>query len=455
MMAIPQFLEPVQVTAMACAGKPNLAPALALLEQARAGLLTTVVAREAKPASLVLYMYERVMDGTSERIDQQRVWMDSTYRSAVSFSAVRSAPEFVRLGFMADSPNGSQVFYAPDADVLLDDRFTIGYCFRVVPPNKDRPNQIGLGFEAEKRKTDRIDIEGVLWIDTAARALKDIEFKYMGLSQRLQMFEPGGKISFREMPNGVVLVDRWNLRLIGAVHDTVDRNPVRPRVNIKPYMSESGGELAHAAWHDGLTWQNQLGMLDLRITTRAGKAWPGVTVRFAHSPYQATSDATARIVMRDLVPGPYTALVVDSLLAPINLRIPTDLWFLSRRDSVALTLKVPTTEEFVLDRCIADRTYRPGAAESMLVIARVTTRDGHPLGDAKWSARTKSAESLVDYKLLRDGGRTGTDGLLTLCSGVSRYGVVEISVEHEQLGRATIRRKLDERVTVIWIPLGG
>lgn len=456
MPMVPAFLDPVRVTARACAGRTNQATALALLEQARAGLLTAVVAREAKPASLVLYMYERKMDGTTARIDYQRVWMDSTYRNAVSFSAVRSAEQFVRLGFMADSPTG-QVFYAPDADVLLNDGFTAGYCFRVMPANKTRPNQLGLGFEAEKHFPDRVDIEGALWIDTAARALRDIEFRYVGLDRRLEVLEPGGKISFREMPNGVVLIDRWSLRLIGTAPDTIDRNPMRMVVHQKPYASESGGELAHVRWRDSVSWDNRLGTLDLLVTTRGGRRWPGLEIRLPASPYRGTTAADGRLMIRDLVPGPYVANVVDPALAPIDWRIPTDLWFMSQRDSLALALKVPTTEEYILDRCYVLRRGRFNVSDTVVALARVMTTDGRPVSNARWSTRvSREPTQWTSWGVVHQEERTGSDGLMPVCSGALRQGhTLELTVEHERLGRAAVQHVLDKRVNVFVIFLGG
>jgi hypothetical protein len=456
MVVVPAFLEPVRITAAACAGKKNQESALALLEQARAGLLTSVVAREAKPASLTLYMYERMLDGTTGRAEYQRVWKDSTYRSAVSFSAVRSAEQFVKLGFMVDEGK-TQTFLAPDADVLLDDGFTVGYCFRIMPPSRNRPTQVGLGFEPESRKRDRVDIEGALWIDTAARALRDIEFKYIGLADMLERLGPGGSIAFREMPNGTVLIDRWQVRLVGAVPDTIDRNPMHMQVGARPYVSESGGELAHARWLDGTSWDGQLGVLDLRVTTRTNRPWPGVTLQLAGSPYRGASETDARLVVRDLVPGPYAVHLIDSALTPIDWRIPTDLWFMSRRDSLALTLKVPTTEEYVLDRCFALHRTPFHPSDTVVALARVMTSDGRPVSNARWRAQvSREPDHVTSWKTVSDGDRTHGDGLMPLCSGALQRGMtVEFSVVHEQLGRVVVQRVLDKRVNIFVIFLGG
>jgi len=72
MIAIPALLEPMRVTAAAsCPHRSDAAAAYSLLEQARAGLLATIVAREAKPATLKLLVFERFMDGNSDRIERQ------------------------------------------------------------------------------------------------------------------------------------------------------------------------------------------------------------------------------------------------------------------------------------------------------------------------------------------------------------------------------------------------
>ena len=76
-----------------------------------------------------------MMDGVSDRIASQSVTLDSTSRSTSSFSAVRSATEFVQAGFVSDG-NGGATFYAPDAEALLDDAFIAGYCFRLVKADR-------------------------------------------------------------------------------------------------------------------------------------------------------------------------------------------------------------------------------------------------------------------------------------------------------------------------------
>jgi hypothetical protein len=244
------------------------------------------------------------------------------------------------------------------------------------------------------------------------------------------------------MPNGLVVVARWSLRLAGAVYDTVARDLKGTRVVVRPYISESGGELAHATWADGGVWNGELGTLDLLTVSRAGASRQHVVGRLASSPYGGVSDASGRMLIRDLVPGPYQFFVLDSVLAPLNLRISTDLRMISRRDSQAIVVKVPSAEEFVLDRCNAEN---PGeeVSEAVRVIARVMTADGGPVNDAHWGAWTTTDPLLPTdaWTVVKRGARTGSDGIITICSyRLRRNGAIEISIGHDGFEPVILRR---------------
>ena len=78
MARIPYQLQPVRVLAGArCPRQSDRTAALALLEQARAGLLATVVARSDKPARMTRLSIERWLDPETNRVMRQRVKIDS------------------------------------------------------------------------------------------------------------------------------------------------------------------------------------------------------------------------------------------------------------------------------------------------------------------------------------------------------------------------------------------
>jgi hypothetical protein len=414
-----------------CPRRSDAAAAEGLWEQARAGLLATVVAREANPATLHRLGFQRTLDGNSDRITRFLVAGDSVSGAAKSFSASASATGFVKSGFEKDSA-GKQIVFGPDADVLLDDAFADGYCFHVAEPSRARPNEVGLAFGAAEHHQGRVDIEGTLWIDTVARALRDIEFRYIGLPVRTIVFRPGGEVSFRQMGNGVVFIDRWQLRSVtdgpDTVYDASMRNGndfgTRPRM----YAVESGGEVASAAWPDGHAWHDSLGAVQLHAVTSRGQPATGAVVALTGTPYRGTADASGNVVIADLLPGPYSAVVLDSRLASAGVSTPTPIKFVATRDStLRITMTVPTADEFARSRCLA-AAKRYAIGDSVFILGRVATSSGIPIADAKVlsAVRLKSG----DWRWIPGAYTTGSDGVFQICSrDLERNGSVKIRVE--------------------------
>lgn len=447
MQSLPTMLEPIRVSADSkCPRRSDDARTYALLEQVRAGLLSIVVARDANPAALVRLVFERRMDGTSDRIESQSVRIDSATRATTSFSAARAATDFVERGFMRDSAQQS-IFFGPDADVLLDDGFALGYCFRIIRATRERTNQIGLAFSAVSRRAGRVDIDGALWVDTIARALRDIEFRYVGLDWKVEELRPGGRIAFREMQNGMVLIDRWALRLISAEQDTVQ---VGSKEQIRTWFraSENGGEVARARWPDGSKWHASLGTLRLRAMTSEGAPAPGTAVRLVDTQYQGVSDSAGIIEISDLVPGPYSLAIIDPRLASIDLDVPTPVRFVAERDSIVQAgIVARTANDFAIERCLADKRYAVGS--SVRLMGRVTRPNGEPVGGIKITLAVFSP-GVAAPKPLPQSYTTGTNGIFQFCPESFRRGmnILVGAYRNGSLLRDTTVR-LDDNVTVV------
>jgi hypothetical protein len=396
MTAIPMSMQSVHVSAgPACPRRADRASALAVLEQARAGLLATVVARSDKPARMTRLRATRFMDGFSDRILHQRVRLDSSGTPFGSFGAARTAADFLRYGFRTDSA-GLEQYYGPDAEVLLDDRFASAYCFHLAAPVPARPNQIGLAFRPPNRRDGRIDVDGTLWIDTVARTLVDIEFRYLGTDPRAETFRPGGRIWFRAMPNGVVVIDRWSIRLASGQPLAGTAAGAPSLASRSFYGVEVLGELARAQWDDGYTWLSPLGSLRLRVVRPDGRPVPGAVIRLSDTDYRATADANGDLGITDLVPGPYTVTAVDPELAAIGIPADTLLEFTAgRRRTIVTRLTAPEIQDYLGDRCrdddIVARLTDARAAVRASLFGRVSTAGGQPVAEAKWTLRTAGA----------------------------------------------------------------
>jgi len=418
LQSLPFLLQAVHVQAgRNCPRRADRGAALALLEQARAGLLATVVSRSEQPARMTRLVFRRTLDAEAERATRQTVHLDSTAEGSTSFFAVQRAGEFVRRGFMRDSA-GSQVFLAPDAETLLDDGFASGYCFHIMPRDPARAHQIGLGFAPGRGRRPAVEIEGALWIDTVARALSDIEFRYVGLGRRVESLRPGGRVAFRDMGNGTALVDSWQLRLIGGAPDTIAadgrRRLLGPNAPIVMIAQESGGELARAVWPTGRVWDASLGVLRARAVTAAGAPATGTVIGFDDTDYRGTVDSTGLVVIPQLVPGPYRTVVFDPRLEPLGIALYTALAFTaSRGATVDATVVIPTAEDFVRARCQADRRIAP--SDSVLLVGRVRNAQGAPVRDARitFTDVTAGVERPLPFTY-----ETGSDGLFQLCVGL-------------------------------------
>jgi hypothetical protein len=168
MRAIPPLLDPVVATAnRLCPRRSDQGAVAAMWQQARAGLIATIISREDNPAQVVILRYQRMTAGSGDDFADQRVAIDSGQWST-PFSAARSAGDFVARGFLDQFADGRRHFYGPDALVLLDEAFQSNYCLSFADANEAHRNQIGLRFAPATPKSGRVDIEGTLWVDTVA-----------------------------------------------------------------------------------------------------------------------------------------------------------------------------------------------------------------------------------------------------------------------------------------------
>jgi hypothetical protein len=454
MVSIPALLEPVRiVTNQKCPDRSDQSAAFSLLEQARAGLLATVVAREAHPGAFTRLVYDRVMKGNTTTITRFTVHRDSTSRGTASFVAANSANVFTRDGFVR-ADDSVQTYYAPDAEVLLDDAFARDYCFRVMKSDSKRPSQVGLGFARPDHAQGRIDIDGAVWVDTTGRRLTDIEFDYIGLDRRLEEFHPGGTITFREMSNGIVLVEPWSLRLVQIFNDTVlDRTG--PVVHQRLNAQVTGGEIARADWPDGATWRASLGTFRARALTTTGVPHRGGEMRLVDTDYRATSDDDGRFEIGELLPGPYALAVDDARLHAIELPIPSGVSLVARRGvTIDTTVRVPTAENFVAERCRQGNHLASG--DSLFVLARVFGPDGHSIADAEWTVSVQQPDRSL--RPISFPWRSGTDGLLHLCAGgrgeLQRGDTIVVEVSRPHAQPVSLRRVIDNTLTVIRVLIG-
>lgn len=430
-----------------CPTSSDRSAALAFWDQARAGLLNTVVARDANPMSIHRLYFQSTLSATNDTIERFVVSEDSARSTETSFSSVRSARDLVRLGFAGDT-NVVGYMFGPDADVLLDDAFAEGYCFGLAGPSNARPRQVGLTFAPADFKRGRVDIVGTLWVDTAARALRDVEFRYIGMRAAAQRFHPGGTISFGSSANGVTFIDRWSLRLIGNAPFTVYTPFCRAECGMRDnlYPTENGAEVSHAVWPDGRRWDARLGSVSIRALAHSGRPAAGTVVQLNDTQYRGTADSAGTVLIHDLLPGPYALRIHDPRTADLGFLLPTPVAFVAARDSVVrLSLDVPTVEDYAAGQCRKSRQWRP--TDSTYIVGRVVDPDDKPVPGVRISYALQTNGTKWSWG--KESFTTGDDGIFQFCGAAltpgltvvvraSRSGYPSADVTHTATGNTTI-----------------
>jgi hypothetical protein len=233
------------------------------------------------------------------------------------------------------------------------------------------------------------------------------------------------------MANGVVIIDRWSLRLPTIRDDSLYDNRTKKYITRGVGAQESGGEVAHIEWPSGLAWDAPLGALVLTALTRSHAPAAGVLVRLEDTDYSGRVDAKGEVTLNRLLPGPYNLIVNDTLLAPLGIVIRNPLTFDAVRDSThRRTVEVSTAQDYVADRCRHDRIWgdliarkRPGA---VWMIGRVTGSNGAGMDQirasvSEGSSTQRARNESSPFALIEDqeitSTRTGTDGIYELCQG--------------------------------------
>ena len=389
MVAVPHVLEAVEVTGTSiCPPRRDRGQALALWEQARDGLLATVVARETKPPKARWLGFRRELDPRSARIVSQRT---HTHAAVVSrpFVAPHRADEFAIRGYMREGAFGRN-YEGPDADVLLDESFFSTHCFAIQPEDNEHRDQVGLAFVPAPGRDTIVEISGVLWMDRTTPALRTLEFRYTGLEPAARAANSGGTLAFATMPNGVALMVRWSIRMaeLGRYQRAMPSRGQLVMPNGKNRweqydvhvlaLADSGGELVSASWSDGAQWKATLGTVTGHVVADgSGEPIGNVRVWLEGMDSAAITDSTGAFVFESVLPGPYTLWATDSTLAGWGIvggkhsviEVPRGL-------PMEVRVEMPSAADTFRETC------REGASNSSAVLfGQVLGADGSPASD--------------------------------------------------------------------------
>jgi hypothetical protein len=269
----------------------------AVWEEARKVLSATRLSERSAGTLYTIRRFRRELDASTS---MTRAAQEDTTRGR-SLVPFRSLPpeELARDGYVRREGRDN-VFFAPDAQVLLSDEFLDGHCFRVVPGSGEAAGMIGLAFEPVRGR--RLpDVQGTLWLDPASAELRFMEFAYTGLAAIARGDSWGGTVEFDQTDAGTWIVNRWKLRLpvVGRVVNPRGRSVADAPVGVVS-ISEVGAEVLGA----GATAVTGVVAGTVFDSTRA-RPLAGAVVRLAGTGHSATTDASGAFRIAEVPAGRY------------------------------------------------------------------------------------------------------------------------------------------------------
>lgn len=143
-------------------------------------------------------------------------------RTGTTTQPFRSVPvsSLMRDGFVVTEPDGSTVYRAPDAQVLTSDAFLERYCLSL-DRSRESDGLVGIRFAPQRTPREHVGVRGALWLDRSTRALRRLEFGYVGLPPSAAAASPGGTVEYAQLAGGRWIIDRWSLRMPALSSDIV------------------------------------------------------------------------------------------------------------------------------------------------------------------------------------------------------------------------------------------
>ena len=153
---------------------------------------------------------------------------------------IRSAPpENLRdIGFVRYDPDDSgATYFGPDAGVLFADWFLDAHCLELAPA--PAPGLLALDFRPA-RPRGKVGIAGRFVFDSSSLALRELNWRWVGLPSWVPDEGPGGFLRFQQLASGGWLPVAWSLRA------PVEDIGVRSGPRLREYI-EFGGRVVRQA----------------------------------------------------------------------------------------------------------------------------------------------------------------------------------------------------------------
>lgn len=209
----PVMLATVKVRETRVCGERADANAWQLWEQARTVLQTTALTERDTALTVRTLEFEGQATPGGATIVQ-----DSTIRFVPVEAEFPPAhyDSLFRFGYIRRDAGNITTYYAPNAKVLLDERFVTSHCFRIAERDSTPPGMIGVRFEPI-RASRQTGILGTFWLDSATFLLRQIEFGYINPPRDHHVPGTGGFVAFARLSTGHWIMSEWSIRMASLI----------------------------------------------------------------------------------------------------------------------------------------------------------------------------------------------------------------------------------------------
>lgn len=374
------------------------------------------------------------------------------------YGSLRPA-ELLEKGFVQEE-EGTTVYFAPDATVLLSDAFRDTHCFRL-RSREGGGEAVVLEIEPVPGRT-LPDIAGELRLDPETAALERLEFRYTGLPGTVDSEHLGGEVRFERLPDGAWIVREWRIRLPVTATRHLQWVPGMRGVTgdrkrtILAAIKEVGGEITGV--HDRRGDRVRLGDAGAIVGTvhdsTRRRPLEGAVVTAMGTGLSTVTDQEGRFRLEDVPPGSHEIYFGHPRVRLFGMPAPGVRVEIEGTEERELRLATPGP------RKVLEEGPCPGAA---LIVAGwvLDIETGRPVSnaevEARWSERSLQADA-SEAEVVTTGRRAGTrsrsDGSYRLClrrlpRSAADVGPVEIRASHPEWGRGTAHlSEMDESVLV-------
>ena len=352
----------------------------------------------------------------------------------------------------------SEVFRAPDAALMLSERFVNSHCFSAIRGYGPETGLSGLEFRPS-RVGGLPELAGVLWLDPKGNALRAVNFDYVNLPIPLRIARTTGRVEFQQLPGGQWIVPRWYIRMPRVVRVTsagvgspsVTRDSLagfqevggsaRPAGTAAPAGTNTASSPAASAPADSAPEAAQSMLMGVVYDSTSGGALSGVQVSTGGGRFKTVTNSGGRYQLA--IDGAINDTLVFEHPRLRMLRIVERMQAISLPSGAhgQASLIVPSYETIRKRICGQNETRTEAQG---LMVGYVRDREGRPMQGAHvwttwqilWVEQNGRLVSTNQQRTMETDA--GSDGSYIMC-GFSRGA--QITVKVSLAGRSTIQER--------------